>query len=106
MSFTPATPRQEPTYQSMRFDGTPQSAAQALTMIDSLLTDRKLHYGIVHGFQEVESPTQWWIKLMRRDGLPEITAMAGMWIVVSSRGVVRVMSDADYRAEFSVTEGS
>lgn len=102
MTFTPATPLQPPTYQSMRFDGTPAKAAEALALLDSLLTDKKLHYAIVHGFQEVETPTQWWIKLMRRDASTELIAMAGSWIVVSSVGAVRVLTDAAYRAEFAV----
>ncbi|SIB68953.1 hypothetical protein [Mycobacteroides abscessus] len=102
MGFTEATPLKQTTYQAMYFDGTPQSAAQTLTMIDSLLTARKLHYGIVHGSQEVENPTQWRVQLMRRDGSAELIAIADRWIVVSSTGQVRVLTPADYRAEFAV----
>ncbi|MEU9805421.1 hypothetical protein [Mycobacterium sp. NPDC050853] len=101
MSFEPATPLEETTFEAMYFDGTPARAAETLAMIDSLLTSKKLHYGIIHGFQEVQSPRQWWIKLMRRDASTELVAMAGHWIVVSSTGQVRVLTDADYRAEFS-----
>lgn len=106
MGFTDATPLKKTTYQAMYFDGTPASAAQTLTMIDSLLTARKLHYGIIHGSQEVENPTAWRIQLMRRDGSAELIAIADRWIVVSSTGQVRVLTATEYRAEFSTTEGN
>lgn len=102
MGFTNAVPLKETTYQAMYFDGTPASAAQTLVMIDSLLTARKLHYGIIHGSQEVENPTAWRIQLSRRDGSAELIAIADRWIVVSSTGAVRVMTPAEYRAEFAV----
>lgn len=110
MGFTDAVPLKQTTYQAMYFDGTPQSAAQTLTMIDSLLTARKLHYGIIHGSQEVENPTAWRIQLARRDGSAELIALADRWIVVSSTGQIRVLTPADYRAEFAAepttTEGN
>lgn len=106
MGFTDAVPLKQTTYQAMYFDGTPQSAAQTLMMIDSLLTARKLHYGS----QEVENPTAWRIQLARCDGSAELIALADRWIVVSSTGQIRVLTPADYRAEFATetttTEGN
>lgn len=106
MGFTDAAPLKQTTYQAMYFDGTPARAAETLAMIDSLLTARKLHYGIIHGSQEVENPAQWRIQLMRRDGSAELIAIADRWIVVSSTGQVRVLTPGEYRAEFSITEGN
>lgn len=101
MPFTPATPLQEPTYQSMLFDGTVVRAVEIAYAIESALTGRMLARAEIVGLQEGDTAPQWRITIRRPDGSPESTAVAGMWFVVASTGKIRVLADTDYRAEFA-----
>ncbi|QRY43191.1 hypothetical protein JVX93_21845 [Mycolicibacterium boenickei] len=100
----PAEPIQQPSYQSMQFDGTAVDAAEIVYAINSGLQGGLLVRGSVEGFREGDA-VHWRVRLQRPDGSPEMVADAGTWIVVASTGVIRVLTDAEYRAEFAVTEG-
>lgn len=101
MPFMPAEPIAQPTYQSMQFDGTVAQAAEIAFAIDAGLQGNLLIRATVEGFREGDT-VHWRIRLQRPDGSPEMVADAGAWIVVVSTGVIRVLSDAEYRAEFNV----
>lgn len=99
----PAEPITQPTYQSMQFDGTAADAMEIVGAIDSGLAGNLLVRGSAEGFREGDT-VHWRIRLQRPDdGIPEMVADAGAWIVVVSTGAIRVLSDAEYRAEFNVT---
>lgn len=102
MPFGPAEPITQPTYQTMQFDGTAQSAAEIVYAIDSGLVNRLLLRGVAEGYQEGDQPPVWRIRIQRSDSIDELVAVAGYWIVVSSLGKIRVLDDGAYRAEFVV----
>lgn len=100
MPFTPATPRQQPTYQKMRFDGTVEQATEIALAINTSLTGRQLVRCSIEGVQEGDAPPQWRIKMQRPDGTPEFAAVAGMVVVLSSLGQVRALKESEYQSEF------
>ncbi len=102
MPFMPAEPIVHPTYQSMQFDGSVAQATEIAWAIDSGVANKLLARSALEVFQNGESGTQWRITLIRPDGT-DMTANPTDWIVVASTGVIRVLSDAAYRAEFTVT---
>ncbi|WP_135451302.1 hypothetical protein [Mycobacterium sp. DL99] len=104
MPFMPAEPIIQPTYQSMQFGGTASQAAEIVYAIDSGLAGNLLVRGSAEGFREGET-VHWRIRLQRPDGSPEMVADPGAWIVVVSTGAIRVLADAEYRAEFNVPQG-
>lgn len=106
MPFMPAEPIQQPSYNSMQFDGGVADAAEIVGAIDSGLQGGLLVRGSAEGRREPDGSVHWRIVLQRPDESPEMVADAAAWIiVVASTGVIRVLTDAEYRAEFNVPEG-
>lgn len=95
MAFTPAIPIEEQTYDKLHFDGSDEHAQLLIPRITELLDQGKIWYADMQGRGE-----PWRMTFQRRDDTPEQVAMPGMWIVFSSLGVIRALSDADYLAEF------
>lgn len=106
MPFMPAEPIQQPSYQSMQFDGLVADAMELVGAIDSGLQGGLLIRGSVEGRREADGSVHWRIRLQRPDDSPEMLGESAAWIVVASTGVIRVLDDAAYRAEFTVPQGA
>lgn len=101
MSFGTATPLVQQTYQSLHFDGSQEHAAAVQEVLAGLIAAGKLFFGDTHGYREGADPPTWRIIVSPADYSPDLQADAGAWIVVSSLGVLRVMTDDDYKTEFA-----
>ncbi|WP_280835729.1 hypothetical protein [Mycolicibacterium frederiksbergense] len=101
----PAEPIQQPNYQSMQFSGLVGDAMELVGAIDSGLQGGLLIRGAVEGRREADGSVHWRIRLQRPGDSPEMLGEATAWIVVASTGVIRVLDDTAYRAEFTVPQG-
>lgn len=105
MPFMPAEPIQQPTYQSMQFNGLLADVQELVGAMDAGLHQGLLIYAHAEGRREPDGSVHWRIRLKRPDDSPEMLGEADVWVVVASTGVIRVLDDAAYRSEFNVSEG-
>lgn len=106
MPFTPADPIIHPTYVSMQFDGGVAGAAEIIGAADGPLHDGSLIRATAEGRRDEDGSVHWRIRLQRPNVSDEMLADANAWIVASSTGVIRVLTDEQYRAEFNVPQGA
>lgn len=98
----PADPIQQPTYLSMQFDGGVADAAEIIGAADGALRDGSLIRANAEGRRDDDGTVHWRIRLQRPNVTDEMLADVNAWIVASSTGVIRVLTDDQYRAEFTV----
>lgn len=99
MPLTPVTPKETPTWSAMLFDGTAASVAELEPVVDAAVVSGYLIRRATETFREGEIVERR-IRMQTADGAPEMLATIGTWVAVASTGAIRVLSDADYHAEF------
>lgn len=104
MALTPADPIPQ-TYLKMLFDGSFGHVADLAGPINDALALRedgtRLLAGVqIKGMTEGDLTAWWNITFTRPDGTNLPVLEPGRWVVVSSLGKIRVLTDDEYRAEF------